>query len=97
MSGDETKKVTVGVGAEHFSTVAVVIQAGVGENARPVFGLRAVFGSQTVERGQGDAESTIEALECVKEFGFELMVLALLLRRWIGAYSFMNSHLCLLR
>jgi hypothetical protein len=97
-SGEEPEQVAVGLGAESFGAVAVVMQKDGSEGAARVL---AVSDFKAVERGQGNAVSTIEVAERLKEIGFQLMVrvvavgfglLGLWLRGWIGAYSFMNSH-----
>ncbi len=93
MSGEEAKKVAVDEGAERFRAIAEVAQAGGREN-HPL--------RQAAESGDGDAVSAVELAQVVKEFGFELRLmgvaqrLRLRLRQGIGAYSFMNSHGCLL-
>jgi hypothetical protein len=94
-SGEEAKKIAVGDGAERLRAVAVIGEEASGKNARD---LQMVFGFKAVQGGQGNAVSAIEMAERFKELGFQLMVRAgalgfgLRLRRWIGAYSFMNSH-----
>jgi hypothetical protein len=97
-SGEETEQVAVGLGAESFRAVAVVMQKTGSEGATRML---AVSDFKTVERGQGNAVSAIEVAERLKEIGFQLMMrvvalgfglLGLRLRRWIGACSFTNSH-----
>jgi len=94
-SGEEAKKVSVGEGAERFRAVAVIGEETSRKNARSV---QTVFGFKAVQGRQGNAVSAVEMAERLKELGFQLMVRAgalgfeLRLRRWIGAYSFMNSH-----
>ena len=90
-SGEETEQVVVGLGAESFCTVAVVMQKARRKGTRRVL---AVFVFKMIERGQGNAVSAVEMAKRLKEVGFQLMF-GLTLRGWIGAYSFMNSHGCL--
>jgi hypothetical protein len=91
--GDLAKQVTVGLGTESFRTVAIIMEKASGEGARRVL---AVFDFQTVECGQGNAVSAIETAKGFKDFGFELAVRAWCrLRRWIGAGSFIGSHIYL--
>jgi hypothetical protein len=92
--GDEAEQVAIGLGAEGFSAVTVIMEKTGGKGARHML---AVFGFQFVERSQRNAVSAVEMAEGFKDFGLELVVWAarwfgLRLRRWIGAYSFMNSH-----
>jgi hypothetical protein len=101
VSGEEAEQVAVGNGAKGFRAVTVVAEAGGGEDGRPNL---TVFGFKTLERGEGDAVSAVDVVEGFQEFGFALVVVRLgvtaaarRLRRGIGAYSFMNSHGCLLR
>jgi hypothetical protein len=105
VSGKEAEQVAVSEGAQGFRTVAVVMQAVMREDGRlvPVF-----FGAaETVESGKGHAKATVQLTQSVKQFGFLMRVVWLLvraaarvlgsrLRQRIGAFSFMNSHGCLL-
>ena len=94
-SGEEAEEVSVGEGAERFRAVAVAGEEASGKNAGR---LQMVSGLKAVQGGQGNTVSAIEMAERFKELGFQLVVRAgalgfeLRLRRWIGAYSFMNSH-----
>ena len=107
--GDETEQIAVGLGAEGFRAVAVVMEKTGGKGAPCAL---PVFDFEPVERSQGDAVSAIEVAQGFKDFGFELMVrtvaqgfgapgkpgfglLGFWLRRWIGAGSFISSHIYL--
>lgn len=93
--GQQSQKVTVGEGAESFRAVAVGGEKARREGARRV---QAVFAFKPVQRGQGNAVSTVEMAERFKVIGFQLMSgvgalgFGLRLRGWIGAYSVMVSH-----
>jgi hypothetical protein len=96
-SSKEAQQVTVGYGTEGFCAVAVFAEAAGGKDRWPDL---AVFGLKALERGEGNAVSAIEVVKGFKEFSFALMALRLELGVWLrcrfGAYSFMNSHGCLL-
>ena len=70
-SGEEAEQVAVGLGAESFRAVAVVMQKAGREGAPRML---AVFDFKAVERGQGNAVSAVEMAERFKEIGFQLMV-----------------------
>jgi len=72
--GDETEQIAVGLGAEGFRAVAVVMEKAASKGAPCAL---PVFDFQSVERGQGDAVSAIEVAQGFKDFGFELMVVRL--------------------
>jgi hypothetical protein len=55
--GDLAEQVAVGLGTEGFRTVAIIMEEARGESARRIL---AVFDFQAIERGEGNAISTIE-------------------------------------
>jgi hypothetical protein len=88
-AGQGRKQLMVGYGAELFCPVSQAAQRWMREDT--------LF--QPGEVDQGDAVSAVEVVEDVKELGFVLLVRAAVLgvlHRRIGAFSFMNSHRCLL-
>jgi len=103
VSGEEAKEVAVDEGTKGLGAVAVVAQAGGGKDGR----LREAFAVlKAGKRGEGDAVSAVELAKGVKELGFEMGIAGLGvgaaaqrfgLRRGIGAYSFVSSHIACLR
>ena len=86
VSGDKAGQVAVGLGLKGFRTGAIVTQASGGKDAQAVSGLQAISALGTgiylrtildfkfVERGKGDAESTVKVAKGFKDLGFELVV-----------------------
>src|SRR5579864_1398139 len=96
-AGESLEKCVIGEGAKFFSAIVDIPQASGGKNSRFAFFVVQVF--QTVKVGQGDAIAPVEVLQRVQELGFQLWVGAAArvgLRQWIGAFSFIDSHRCLL-
>ncbi len=91
VSGKNAEQVAVDKRAERLGAVAVIAQAGGGEDCRS-FQMGLVL--QLLKRGQGKPISAVQLVESLKKLGFELSVRAAArrLRQGIGAYSFMNSH-----
>jgi hypothetical protein len=103
VSGKEAEQITIRLGAQGFGSVAVVVQAVVGEDERLVPASFFCASAKAVESGQRHAKATVQLTQSVKQFGFLMRVVWLRvraaaralgsrLRQRIGAGSFVRSH-----